>query len=155
MNSFFAGTFIRAAGLLLWGLALLTCSRRPVTHNDNSVRSSSATPTPTVSQPAISTPTLRYLEVSEKALLNGAINRVYPECPPQVRCEGKVSVHIVIESGEGIVTYAQAQNAHPLLREAVEKAALAWRFKPTMDMPPELRLSGNLIFDFSDNQKTK
>ena len=104
------------------------------------------TPTPT--------PKLRYIEVSEGAALKGAIKRVYPKCPKQVRCVGKVRVRIAVNASDGVVIDAKAQRVHPLLREAVEKAALAWRFKPADDVFP-LGFRSTLAFDLSENQLPK
>lgn len=101
------------------------------------------------------TPKPRYVTVSEGVFLGAAIKRVYPTCPPQVRCAGKVKVRIAIEPAEGIVLEATGLNVHPLLRQPVEEAAKQWRFKPTMDPPPNLRVAGVLTFNLNENTPNK
>lgn len=137
-------------------LLISACTQPPATPNLKPAEdiSAKATPIETPANPS-PTPKPRYLTVSEGVFLGGATKRVYPDCPLQVRCAGKVKVRIAIDPAEGIVLEATALNAHPLLRQRIEEAAKQWRFKPTMDPPPNLRIAGVLTFNLGESNQTK
>lgn len=143
--------FLRIGSSLLGSVFTLTCTQ-PLVPIEN--KTTSATPTSTISQTTSPARKLHYFELSEGTLLGAAIKRVYPECPLQVRCKVKVQVRIEFDE-EGVVQEATVLNAQPPLRIAVEKAALAWRFKPTNDMPPKLRFVGVLTFNLDESNRTK
>jgi TonB family protein len=70
----------------------------------------------------------------------------YPALAKAARVAGQVKVRIVIGKN-GRVVWARALNAHPLLRQAVLKAACEARFKP-------IKLSGravNVFYEISYN----
>ena len=53
----------------------------------------------------------------------------YPAIARAARASGKVQVKTLVDL-EGNVARACAVHGHPLLRQAAERAALEWKFKP-------------------------
>lgn len=149
-------TMERLLRFICFCLFISACAQPPVAPNLKSTKNISATAAPTAPSATPSpTPTPRYLTISESVFLGGATKRVYPGCPPQVRCAGKVKVRIAIDPAQGIVLEAMALHAHPLLRQRIEEAAKQWRFKSTMDPPPNLRIAGVLTFNLSESNQSK
>lgn len=75
---------------------------------------------------------------------------VSPEFPPSARTVnvyGQVSVHILINEN-GDVIFAKAVSGHPLLSFSSEKAALKSKFEPLTLGGSNVRISGNIVYNF-------
>ncbi len=72
----------------------------------------------------------------------------YPKEAKKARVEGTVKVNIVVDE-KGRVVKADAVSGDVLLREAAEKAALKWRFEPTLLFGKPVKVTGLLSFNFA------
>lgn len=89
-------------------------------------------------------------------VLNGkAVKLPKPEYPPAakaVNASGAVNVQILIDE-EGYVSEAKAVSGHALLRKASEDAALKAKFTPTYLEGKAVKVSGIIVYNFSNNNE--
>lgn len=72
----------------------------------------------------------------------------YPQIAKDTRVIGAVNVQVLIDE-KGNVISASAVSGHPLLRSVSEKAALASKFTPTLLSKQPVRVTGIIIYKFS------
>jgi TonB family protein len=78
----------------------------------------------------------------------------YPAAARAIRAKGEVIVTVIIDSS-GRVTSAKAENGHPLLRAAGEKAALGSRFEAARSELREARLIYLFIPDYEKDKENE
>lgn len=79
-----------------------------------------------------------------------ALKKVQPKYPKEAkkaRVTGTVQVKVVVDE-KGKVAKADAISGEPLLHQAAEKAALKWRFEPTLLFGKPVKVSALLTFNF-------
>jgi TonB family protein len=101
--------------------------------------------------PKLSAQETKPVEPEKPAVINGkAISLPKPSYPleaSRVNASGTITVKILTDE-EGNVIEAKAQNGHPALREAAEKAALQAKFSPTLIAGKKVKVSGNITYNF-------
>jgi TonB family protein len=90
--------------------------------------------------------------IRKGGVLAGSATRfVEPSYPPlaqAARIKGAVIVEVVVDE-EGDVLTARALEGHPLLKVAAERAALGWKFTPTLLDGVPVRVVGTVTFNFN------
>jgi TonB family protein len=71
----------------------------------------------------------------------------YNSMAKTIRLQGEVAVEVIV-SPEGRVESARVVKGHPLFAEDARKAALGWRFQPTMLNNIPVRVTGVITFIF-------
>ena len=92
-------------------------------------------------------PTVR---LTNSKLLKSALDKPEPVYPPLARAarvEGDVGVKVLIDD-QGSVKAARVVDAHPLLSDSAQNAALRWRFVPPRSASTPVKGIGLLIFHF-------
>ncbi len=94
-------------------------------------------------------------KVISGGIINGkATNLVkpdYPDAARAVRASGAVNVKVLVDE-KGNVIEAEAVSGHPLLKDSAVKAARESKFSPTFLSGTAVRVSGTLVFNFSENR---
>lgn len=89
-------------------------------------------------------------------VLNGkATNLPKPAYPPAakaVNANGAVSVQVTTDESGNVISVA-AVSGHPLLRAAAEQAARNSKFAPTMLSGQPVKVTGTIVYKFSDPNK--
>lgn len=91
---------------------------------------------------------------SAQVIESGVLNKraltmpqpVYPDLAKMIRIAGTVSVQVIVNE-DGAVVSAEADEGHPLLRDAAVTAARNARFSPPTQNGKPVRLSGILVYD--------
>jgi TonB family protein len=76
----------------------------------------------------------------------------YPKEARKARLEGAVRVRITVDE-KGKVIKAKAIDSDPALQEAAVKAALKWKFEPTLLYGKPVKVVGEITFNFSLQEK--
>jgi TonB family protein len=89
--------------------------------------------------------------IPSAAVISGkALKKVLPKYPKKAKkagIGGEVGVKIVVDE-KGKVIKADAVSGDALLHEAAERAALKWRFEPTLLYGKPVKVSGFIKFNF-------
>ena len=93
----------------------------------------------------------RRIRVSSGPLQGEAIRRIEPPYPPLAKMagvQGAVAVEVVIDE-RGNVISARALSGHALLKDAAEKAAWGWKWRPTTLEGVGVQVVGSITFNFT------
>ncbi len=90
-------------------------------------------------------------------VLNGKATNLpkppYPAAAKAVNASGAVNVQITTDESGSVISVA-AVSGHPLLRQAAEQAARNSKFAPTMLSGQPIKVTGTIVYNFSDPNNT-
>jgi protein TonB len=107
-------------------------------------------PLPPLNEPPPPLPMLPRVPISGGILNGKAISKPQPPYPSRARAAraaGMVTVQVTVDES-GKVSYAEALDGHPLLRQASEEAAYRARFAPTRLSGQPVAVSGVISYNF-------
>lgn len=86
--------------------------------------------------------------LDSEAMKERAVRRVAPKYPRTCRCEGAITVDVVVNE-KGRVACVDVRAGNPLLRGLSIVAAKEWQFEPMLSEGKPVSFKGRLTFNFS------